>query len=54
MTGTIQNPNLDFYWIKDAFFETQIFKRMVSRKCHRQLKTMIHISDPLSVMKMTY
>ena len=45
--GIIQKPKLDFYWTNNAFFETQIFKRLISRTRCQQLRTMIHISGPL-------
>ena len=46
LMGIIQKPNFDLYWTNDAFFDTQIFKRLISRTCYRQLRTIIHFSDP--------
>ena len=47
LMGIIQKSHFDLYWAEDAFFETQIFKRLISRTRYRQLRTMIHFSDPL-------
>ena len=31
LMGITQKPNFDLYWSDDAFFEIQIFKKLVSR-----------------------
>lgn len=47
LMGITQKPNFDLYWSDDAFFEIQIFKKLVSRTLYWQLRTIIHFSDPL-------
>ena len=47
LTGLNQMPNFDLQWTSDIFFETPIFKRLMSRTGYRHLHTMIHFPKPL-------
>ena len=49
--GIVRKPEYDMYWTNDPMFETPIFTRLMSRTRFKQLRKMIHFSEPIDCDK---